>query len=146
LFVCSTNKLVENFDTSMTTNKLFGISVDIESLVSKFGSSEYSAIVFDEIYFSDIQKLTKIKQFFEANPDKILAATGDVSQLEPINPLTNTQDYDEYANQCINIIFPYEIYLYENKRLKSQEDKLKLKQIMEDLFIKKLDIKTIVKK
>ena len=99
----------------MTTNKFFGISVDLETLMSKFDASDYDVVVFDEIYFSDIQKLSKIKQYSDTYPDKILVATGDVSQLEPINALTNTQDYDAYADQCINIIFPYEIYLLENK-------------------------------
>jgi hypothetical protein len=114
--------------------------------MSKFDSSGYDVIVFDEIYFSDIQKLSKIKQYSETYPDKILVATGDVSQLEPINPLTNTQDYDAYADQCTNLIFPYEIYLTENKRLKKPEDKIKLENIRQDLFINNLDITTIINK
>ena len=146
LFVCPTNVLVENFETSMTTNKFFGISVDLETLMSKFDASDYDVVVFDEIYFSDIQKLSKIKQYSDTYPDKILVATGDVSQLEPINALTNTQDYDAYADQCINIIFPYEIYLLENKRLKKPEDKIKLENIRQDLFINNLGITQIIKK
>ena len=73
-------------------------------------------------------------------------ATGDVSHLEPTNALTNTQDYDAYADQCINIIFPYEIYLLENKRLKNPEDKIKLENIRQDLFINNLSIAQIIKK
>ena len=73
-------------------------------------------------------------------------ATGDVSQLEPINALTNTQDYDTYADQCINNIFPYEIYLLENERLKKPEDKIKLENIRQDLFINNLSTTQIIKK
>ena len=61
-----------------------------------------------------------------------------------MNAFTNTQDYDAYADQCINIIFPYEIYLLENKRLKKPEDKIKLENIRQDLFINNLSIAQII--
>ena len=50
------------------------------------------------------------------NPDKIIIATGDTSQLQPINELSNQFEYAEYADNCINQISKYEIYLEENKR------------------------------
>ena len=61
-------------------------------------------------------------------------ATGDTSQLQPINALTDRGNYSEYADDCINQIFQYELYLRENKRLKTDEDKAKLKQIKADVF------------
>ena len=104
------------------------MNMNDEENLTKFDHSNYDVIIFDEIYFASIQKSHNIKQFCIDNPDKIIIATGDTSQLEPITDYTNTKIYDEYADECINIIFPYEIYLMENKRLTSQEDKDKLKQ------------------
>ena len=46
--------------------------------------------------------------------------------------------YDEHADECIDSIFPYEIYLSENKRLKSDEDKAKLKQILKNKYLIKM--------
>ena len=54
--------------------------------------------------------------------------------------------YDEYADECINLIFPYEIYLHENKRLKSDQDKAKLKQIKKEIFDVNIPIMTTVNK
>jgi hypothetical protein len=76
--------------------------------------------------------LAQIKKFCENNPDIIVVATGDTSQLPPIVDYTNTKIYKEYADECINLIFPYEIYLTENKRLKTEKDRKKLKQLKED--------------
>ena len=113
--------------------------------MSKFEASDYDVIAFDEIYFSDVQKLSKQKYYSDTYPDKILVATGDVSQLEPINALTNTQDYDAYADQCISTCFPHDIYVLENKRLKKPEDKKKLEHIRQYLFINNMDITSIIK-
>jgi hypothetical protein len=49
-------------------------------------------------------------------------ATGDINQLESIESVSNVKNYDEYMNQCINMIFPNEIHLKENKRLTTKED------------------------
>jgi hypothetical protein len=99
LFVCPTNKLVQNYKSGgVTMNKFFSMSVDMDAVMSKFDSSEYDVIVFDEIYFSCIRKFAKIKQYCEQFPDKIIIATGDTKQLEPIEKLSNLIDYDEYAD------------------------------------------------
>ena len=84
--------------------------------------------MFDEIYLADIRMVAKIKKFCIEHPDKIIIATGDTCQLDPINEYTNTKNYEEYADECINQIFTFEINLEENKRLESEEDKVKLKQ------------------
>ena len=129
LFVCPTNELLQNYNLDgVTINRFFGLSMDDEDSRKKFDCDEYDVIVFDEIYFSSIQKLSKIKKFCIENPNKIIIATGDTSQLEPIKEYTNTKNYEENADECINQIFPFEIYLEENKRLESEEDKAKLKQ------------------
>ena len=147
LFVCPTNKLVQNYGSDgVTMNKFFSMGVDLDSLKVKFDSSEYDVIVFDEIYMSCIKKFAKIKQFAEAHPDKIIIATGDTKQLEPIDQLSNQVDYDDYADHCVNTIFNYEIYLTIPKRVKSDEDKMKLKQLKEDVFNEGIPLLDTIKK
>jgi len=115
------------------------MNMNDEENLTKLDHSNYDVIVFDEIYFTSIQKLHRIKQFCIDNPDKIIIATGDTSQLPPITDYTNTKIYAEYADECINTSFPYEIFLMENNILTSQEDKDKLKQFKHELFDKQID-------
>ena len=51
-----------------------------------------------------------------------------------------------YANNCINKICKYHIYLRECKRLKGQEDKDKLSNIYDDIFINKVKTKDLIEK
>ena len=90
--------------------------------------------------------LAKIKRYSENNPDKIIIATGDTCQLETIDLISSEIDYDEYMNHCINIIFPNNIYLRENKRLKTEEDKNKMKHFKADIFNKAIPIITTLRK
>ena len=60
--------------------------------------------------------------------------------------ITNQHEPTEYIDQCINVIFPYEIFLYENKRLTKEEDKRKLKQILKDIFNKDIPLRRIIRK
>ena len=117
-----------------------------EERISKIDTSLYDVIVFDEIYLVGIQKLVNIEQFCLNNPDKIIIATGDTSQLPPINDYTNRKIYSIYADECINLIFPYEVFLFENKRLKSEEDKIRLKQLKNEIFDERIDLITTIKK
>jgi hypothetical protein len=127
-------------------NKFFSIAVDLDVMMSKFDSSAYDVVVFDEIYFSCIKKLVKIKQYCDMNPDKIIIATGDTKQLEPIEKLSNQINYDEYADHCVNSIFNHEVYLTIPKRVKSDEDKLKMRQLKEDVFNEEIPIVDIINK
>ena len=145
LFVCPTNKLSQQ-NNGVTINKFFGLTINNDETLNKIDTSQYDVIVFDEIYFNDIHKLLKIKNYVQNNSDKIIIGTGDTSQLEPLTELSNVKKYNKYADECINIIFPYEIYLCENKRLKTNEDKEKLKQIKKDIFNKKINIMTTINK
>jgi hypothetical protein len=102
--------------------------------MKQFDLSDFNCIVFDEIYFYDVCNLTKVFNYCKHNTDKIILATGDVNQLECISEVSNVKDYESYINHCINSIFPFEIFLKENKRLKNPEDKLRLKNIKNDLL------------
>ena len=147
IFVCPTNKLLQAFEgEALTLNKFFGISFGDVKL-EPFDYSNYDVIVFDEIYFSSLNTYWRIKQFVEQNKDsKIVIATGDTKQLKPIQPLTNIQDYETYADHIIDNIFENNILRKECKRLHTQEDKDKLNNIKYDWFINKLPLKKWIEK
>ena len=93
-------------------------------MLETFDYSGYDVIVFHEIYFSSLSTYWRIKQFVEENKNnKIIVATGDTKQLKPIQPRTNIQEYEVYADYIINNIFINSILLKECKRLKTKEDK-----------------------
>jgi hypothetical protein len=88
--------------------------LDDDAQMAKFDSSPYHVIIFDEIYFTSIKMLSAIKRYADEHPDKIILGTGDTCQLEPIDSLTNNLDPTEYADHCIDTIFPNS-YLFNNK-------------------------------
>ena len=147
IFVCPTNKLLQEFEgDTLTLNNFFGINFGDVKL-EPFDYSGYDVIVFDEIYFSSLSTYWRIKQFVEDNKhNKIIIATGDTKQLKPIQPLTNIQEYELYTDHIINNIFTNNIILKECKRLKTQEDKDKLSNVKTDIFVNKLPFKTIIEK
>ena len=137
LFVCPTNKLVQNNkENGVTLNVFFGVGMtdDVTSKMSKFDDEKYDVIVFDEIYFANVRMLSKIKRYAEQNPNKIILATGDTNQLETIDLISNCLDYDTYMDHCIDTIFPNNIMLKENKRLKTPAEREKLRSFKEDIF------------
>ena len=146
LMVAPTNVLVQKYKNSITLNKFFGFGINDEKSFNKFDDSEYDVIAFDEIYFSSIHTLRKILKYCNDNPDKIIIATGDTDQLKPISDYSNVKDYKIYAGDIIDFIFPNEIYLFENKRLKSKEDREKLKQIKKDIFDINIPVEQIIEK
>ena len=147
IFICPTNKLLQAFEgEAMTINKFFGINYG-DAKLEPFDFTEFDVVVFDEIYFSNLNIYWRIKQFVEQNKhNKIIIATGDTKQLKPVQEITNTQDYELYTDNIIDTIFTHNIILNECKRLNTQEDKDKLKNIEYDIFINKLPIKTIMEK
>ena len=146
IFVCPTNRLLQKFEgDALTLNKFFGISFGDVKL-EPFDYSEYDVIVFDEIYFTSLSTYWRIKQFVENNKhNKIVIATRDTKQLKPIQPLTNIQEYEVYADHIINNIFTNSILLEECKRLKTKEDKDKLRNVKTDIFVNKLPFKESLK-
>ena len=147
MFVCPTNKLLQAFEgEALTLNKFFGISFG-DVRLEPFDFSGYDVIAFDETYFSSLSTYWRIKQFVEQNKhDKIIIATGDTKQLKPIQPLTNIQDYETYADQIIDNIFENNILLKICKRLETQEDKDKLSNIKDDIFINNITYKKFISK
>jgi ribosomal protein S24E len=149
MFVCPTNKLAQKKEENGATLHAFlaiGMKDDLTQKMAKFDDSPYDVVVFDEIYFANIRMLVKIKQYADKNPNKIILATGDTKQLETIDLVSNQIDYDTYMNNCIDAIFPNNIKLHENKRLKTQEDKDTLRRFFVDIFNEKIPIIVTLKK
>ena len=96
--------------------------------MAKFDDSPYDTIAFDEIFFSSVRKLARIKRYCHEQPEKIVIATRDTNQLESIDCITNQHNYDEYYNKCVDLIFPDSMCLRENRRLKRKRDKETLTQ------------------
>ena len=95
--------------------------------------------MFDEIYFSGLSVYWKIKQFVEQKRhNEIIIATGDTLQLKPVQELTNTQAYKNYADEIIDNIFEHIILLQKCKRFHTEEDKQKLSNIKRDIFENKI--------
>ena len=67
----------------------------------KFDDSSYDVIAFDGIYFPNIKILSRSNRHSETNPDKVVIATGDTSQLKTNDLTSNTNKYDEYFSHCI---------------------------------------------
>ena len=147
VFVCSTNRLLQEFEgEAMTVNKFFGISF-VDAELEPFDYSDYDAIVSDEICFSALSVYWKIKHFVEKNEDsKIIVATGDCKQLKSVQPITNTKDYEPYVDSIIDNIFEHHILLKVCKRLHTDEDRDKLQNIKQDIFVNKKSIDGLVKK
>ena len=68
------------------------MTLNNEESLTKIDASQYDVIVFDEIHVVDISKRSKIKHFVDDNKDKVIIATGDTSQLEPINDYSNQKN------------------------------------------------------
>ena len=108
LFVVPQNSLSQNIDyEAITTNKFFAIPVGDGEKLPEFDHSKFNCIVFDEIYMNSLYILNRIREFVNKHPEKIIIGAGDVKQLPPIEDLTNTRQPDEYADDCINQIFRY---------------------------------------
>ena len=146
VFVCPTNRLLQEFEgEAMTVNKFF-ISFG-DAYVEPFDYSEYDVIVFDEIYFSGLSVYWKIKRFVEKNKDsKIIVATGDCKQRKSVQPISNTKDYEPYVDSIIDNIFEHHILLKVCKRLHTNEDRDKLHNIKNDIFVNKISVDGLVKK
>ena len=134
LFVVPTNNLKQECEAeAMTINKFFGISYGDERL-EKCDYSDIDVIVFDEIYFHNVGKWALIWDFCKNNPDKIVLATGDTKQLKNPERVSNTISFEKIADHCIDLVFKNNIMLYECKRLKTGEDRNKLKDIKRLIF------------
>ena len=113
--------------------------------MAKFDDSVYDTIVWDEIFFSSARKLARTKWYCDEHPEKIIVATGDTSQLERTDCITNQHDYDERYNKPLDLILPDNMYFKENKRLRRKRDKETLRQFKQDIFDETILVETTSK-
>ena len=114
--------------------------------MKKFDDAPYGVIVFDEIYLNDLTMLRKIRKYSLNHPEKIILATGDTSQNKPIDVWSTEIEHKTYAYHCISTMFPTQIKLTLNKRLKTEEGRQRLNNIYNDIFNNKIyPSKTIAK-
>ena len=146
LFVVPHNRLSQEIEGNATTlNMFFSIPVNKGDDLPCFDHSDYNVIFFDEIFMSNIYIYNKIREFVKNNPDKIIIGAGDTKQLPPINDLTNTQPHDQYADQCIDKIFKYSMYLKICKRV-GEEDRIKLDEMYNDFWERNMPLKDFIEK
>ena len=97
-------------------------------------------VLFDEIYMSSPYILNKIRVFCNENLNFIVIGSGDVKQLPSIEPFTSNQNGEEYVDNCIDIIFNYNIFLQICKRV-GGKDTEELNEIYDDFWETYLDWK-----
>ena len=135
LFACPNNKQKQETEADATTlNKSFSIPIGAGERLPTFDHSDYKCIVFDELGMAGNCILNRVRGLKDTHPEKIIIGTADGKQLKPIADLTNTQDHETYLNNCLNQIFKYKIYLKISKRLKTEEDKIKLNDEYNDIW------------
>ena len=141
LFVVPHNRLSQEIEGEATTlNMFFSIPVNKGDDLPCFDHSDFNVIFFDEIFMSNIYIYNKIREFVKNNPNKIIIGAGDTKQLPPINDLTNTQPHDQYADQCIDKFFKYSIYLKISKRVSDDEQRKKLEDAYNDMWINEMPV------
>ena len=152
LFITPYNKLCQELrkeHDSVTLNRL--LNTNIEGKTNKRGEefdiSPYEAICFDEIRLYSPYLLNRIYLYMEENKKLKFFSTGDSDQLPPFGfSYNNVKNIDEYLSNCINIMFPNQVILEENKRLKTKEDKQKLKDLKREIFDPNLKVMDVLKK
>ena len=124
LFVVPNNRQIQEIKCEATTlNRFFSIPVHKGDQLPYYDHSEYNVIVFDEVFMANAYILNRIREFtIRYKKEKIIIGTGDTKQLPPKNDLSNTQPYDPYADNCINIIFKNDIFLEICKRREGQRN------------------------
>lgn len=146
LFVTPFNKLAQQTRIkgcdAITANMLLGYYGDGKDYIKSisYDVSKYKHICFDELLINPPDILHKIDVFMLKHTDKKFFATGDVDQLQPINCSdNNVSNIPKYILNCIDHMFPNQITLKINKRLKTDEQRNKLYQLKKDIFNLKKD-------
>lgn len=128
---------------SCTLAKVFGYN-KIKGMVDV---TKYDGVCFDEIGLYMHRTLLSIYRFMRQHPTIRFFATMDLDQINPcevgLNNITHIKDYRE---KSINLLFPNQITLRHNKRLKTKEDQDKLRQMKEDILHTDMSVEEMCKK
>jgi len=152
LFILPYNELALNLRNqgfnAMTFHKFFGLDINDFQRNSPYDCDGIKTVCFDECYLHEPKRLLYIDGFIRNNPEIQVKGVGDCDQAEPVG-----FDNIEYLNKCIDMIFKKQIHFTEIKRLRTEEDKKKMKELKKDIFnnisfedmIKKYNFRTIDK-
>lgn len=147
LFVTPFNKLASEIKKSghnvTTVNMLLGVFGDGQDYKKMKGVdvSAYDTICFDEVYLMPPSYLKRVDKFIHNHPNIKFLATGDLNQIDPIG----YEGSNEYHDTCINYVFPNQITLKINKRVKTEEERELLTKLKQDIFSNK-DIMKVFRK
>lgn len=141
LFVTPYNKLCqqlqkENFK-AITLHKLLGQGLGFGNEHARrkpFDVTDYDVICFDEAMLYGPNQLKLITEFMNSHQNKKFIATGDSNQLPAVCNMENIKNIKAYISDAISMVFPNNIELKINKRLKSEEDRAKLANLKQDIF------------
>ena len=152
LFVVPQNMLKQEIECdAVTLNTFFSIAIGGGKL-PPYDYSGFKVIVFDEIYMSSPFILNKIRKFAEEHPELIIIGAGDVKQLPSIEPYTNCQNVEDYVDNCLDMIFEYNMYLKICKRVGGKDteegdrNRRKLDMMYDDFWIKNMNVKEWISK
>ena len=146
LYVTPYNQLCQELiikgHKAITLHNLMALSITGDSCKrKKYDVSEFDTIVFEEILLYDPKLLSSIHRFIKQHADKKIIANGDISQNLPILfNLNNVSSQENYLIESINSMFPNQVILTMNKRLKEENDRQKLKSLKDDILDLDLDV------
>ena len=133
LFILPYNELALNLRNqgfeAITFHKFFGLDINDFQRNKSYDCSEIETVCFDECYLHEPKRLLYIDGFIRSHPNIQVIGVGDCDQAEPVG-----FDNIEYLNKCIDMIFPKQIHFTEIKRLRTEEDKKKMKELKKDIF------------
>ena len=150
LIACPFNELALEFKKEeicnvTTMHKLFGLSgsVDNKNKVKKYDVEGVKTICIDEVFLNNKYILKKLDQFIKEHPNIKILASGDILQNDPIGDIDDDgEDYNDYINQ----IFPKQITLKINKRLRTKKERKLLIKIKEEIFNKDISLMETLEK
>ena len=99
----------------MTVQRLIGRGITEESRSRPFDDSTFDVIVFDEIYLNDLPFLSKIYKYINNHPEKIILATGDTFQNDPVMPLSSRFEHEPYAEHIMSILFSNQMFFAKKR-------------------------------
>jgi hypothetical protein len=122
-----------------SSHKIFNLlagGMEKESRKTEIDIDQYDCLIFEEINLEDTYVLSAINKLCKKYKDKIIISNGDYRQLETVGRCNNniTKNYNEYINDAINSIFPNKIYLKQNKRCNTTEDRERVNILYDRLF------------
>ena len=87
-----------------------------------------------------VKQLMNIMYFIDLNPNKRIIATCDSDQNTPFTNILNQYEFPmkQYLYNCVYFMFPNQLTLRINKRLKNEENNHIITQVKNELFNKKM--------